>query len=154
MKIKGNCAFYCYGIDGFKKFNNGINNNYNPDLIVMNYGRGKEYVFDKKYAYDLVKAICGMEELEYFGTTKEEFEKEVNHSGLFKVLDYYLKGRGLVMVTGFKSVIEYSNGGQNKVIGITGINLDGNFHVEEIEDLFNKEAKYNEMYKYSSDITF
>ena len=48
MKIKGNCAFYCYGIDGFKKFNNGINNNYNPDLIVMNYGRGKEYVFDKK----------------------------------------------------------------------------------------------------------
>ena len=154
MEIKGNYAFYCYGIDGFEQYNNGFENEQNPNLITMKYGRGKEYVFDKKYAYDLVKAICGMEKLEYFKITKEKFEEQVNNSGLFAVLDYYLKGRGFVMVTGFKSVIEYSNGAQNRILGITGLDLDGNFHVKEVEDLFNKKATYDEMYKYSSDMSF
>lgn len=142
-------AYYCYGIEGFENYSNGYDKPQNPDLITMKYGGGKKYVFHKNACYDLMKSIYGEKYfISMLGVTKEMFEKAVKKDGLLKVMNANLKGRGFMMVTDFASYHEYSNGGQNKVLGITGVGLSGKTFAEKEEDLFNDKATCDEMYNY------
>lgn len=155
MKIKGNFPTYLYAVEGFKKFNNGFEvknpngvwgGKSNPGLIEMNYGRGKDYVFHKDRAYDLLIAIMGEKCAEELGFSKAEFYELAKTYGLIKALNYSLKGHGFVMVTNFSNYSEYSNATQNKVLGITSIDLNGKLLVDDTSKLFNDEASFNEMY--------
>lgn len=149
--MKKEHAYYCYGIDKFEEYNNGYDRPQNPNLITMFYGGEKEYVFHKENAYDLVKAICGKPYFDDFDLTKEKFNTYVEHHGLMQVMKYYLCGRGFVMVTNFKNYLEYSNGGQNRIVGITGMDLNGNLFAQSEEELFSDQATYEEMYDYIPD---
>ena len=151
MRIRGNYATYLYAVEGFKQYNNGFKEkDQNPDLIAMEFGGGKmPYVFHKENAYDLMLTIYGKKQLvDYLGITREKFDEYVEENGLLNVMTANLKGRGFVMVTDFANYAEYSNGGQNGIIGITAMDIDGELYAEKGEKLFTDKAKYEEMYNY------
>ncbi len=149
--MKNEHAYYCYGITRFEEYNNGFNKPQNPNLITMVYGGSKEYVFHKENACDLVKAVCGKPSCDKFNLTKEKFDKYVENYGLIETLTHYLKGRGFIMVTDFENYLEYSNGGQNRVVGVTGIDLNGVILAQSEEELFSDQATFDEMYRYKPD---
>ena len=47
--------------------------------------------------------------------------------------------------------LEYLNDGQNKVVGITGIDLKETLFAQSEEELFTDQATYDEMYRYKPD---
>ena len=59
-----------------------------------------------------------------------------------EVLNQFLKGRAMILATDFKNYLEYSNGGQNGVCEIAGLQIDGNidwaaaFPYKELESSF------------------
>ena len=55
---------------------------------------------------------------------------------VIQVLESRLKGRAFLMVTKFKNPVEYINGLQNSVVGITCLDLDGKPLAETTKDLF------------------
>ena len=151
MRIRGRYATYLYAVVGFEKYNNGFKDQeQNPDLIAMKFGDGKiPYVFHKDKAYDLMLAIYGTEQLvDYLKITREKFDEYVQKNGLLETMNANLSGRGFIMVTGMKDYCEYSNGGQNRIIGITGMGLDGEMYAEKGEPLFSEKATYEDMYQY------
>jgi len=150
--MKNNYAFYCYGIDGVEQFNNGFECEQNPSLLTLKYGCGKKYVFHADQAFKLIKAVYGVEMLLEMKLTEKRFNENVEKDGLIECLNVYLKGRGMVMVTDFKNYLEYFNGGQNAVVGITSIDLNGAYHSLEDNGMFTDQATYEEMYEYTGDV--
>lgn len=158
MQIKDNFATYLYAVEEFKKFDNGFEGKKymngvlvgksNPDLIEMNYGKGKDYIFHKDRAYELLIAIMGRECAKEMGFSKAAFYDYVKKLGIIKALNRCLKGHGFVMVTNFANYTEYSNETQNEIIGITSMDLNGNMLVDDTSKLFNDEVSFNEMYNY------
>ena len=145
-------AYYCYGIDNFEEYNNGYEGPQNPNLITMKYGNGKKYVFHKDHCFDLLRAIMGDEYLlDNLKKTRENFNEFVKENGLIKTMNNCLKGRGFIMVTDFANYCEYSNGGQNSVVGISGMALSGELFACSEENLFTDEATYKEMYEYEEE---
>ena len=151
MKIKGNCATYLQGIRGFEEYNNQLTPEQNPNLVTMKYGMGSQFVFRKEDAYDLILAIYGKEHLvDTLNITREKFDQFVEKHGLINTLNSNLTGHGVVFVTNFKNYLDYSNAGHSALIGITGMDLDGEFLAQDTSELFADKVTYEEMYEYGS----
>ena len=80
----------------------------------------------KNKAYDLVCAIIGNKNPNGSNFKRKDLKLEEKYFNIdiLKALDMRLKGRAFVMVTKFRNNVEYINGVQNKLIGITGLDLD------------------------------
>ncbi len=159
--IKEKYAFYNYAIRGVEENRKGMydpeqedkEKYINPDLLVLKYGlgRGKEFYFRKEDSYKLLQKIVGKNFLEFFAVTKEKFDVLVQENGYLDVLNHYLEGRAVVIVSEFENYLEYFNGGQNKVVGLTGIDLDGEYIAKNKEDLFLNTVSYDDIYNYRAD---
>ena len=159
--IKGKYAFYNYAIRGVEENRKGMydpeqedkEKYINPDLLVLKYGlgRGKEFYFRKEDSYKLLQKIVGKNFLEFFKVTKEKFDTLVQENGYLDVLNHYLEGRAVVIVSEFENYLEYFNGGQNKVVGLTGIDLDGEYIAKNTTDLFLNTVSYDDIYHYRAD---
>lgn len=111
-------AFYNYAIRGFK-----INPN-NADIIDIEYGKSKiPLKIFKKDANRLIKAILPPAERKVRGIS-DDIDGDV-----VERLNVLLKGRAMVLITNCENYMEYSNGGQNGVEKITGINISGEFNI-------------------------
>ena len=111
-------AFYNYAIRGFK-----INPN-NADIIDIEYGKSKiPLKIFKKDANGLIKAILPPAERKVRGIS-DDIDGDV-----VERLNVLLKGRAMVLITNCENYMEYSNGGQNGVEKITGINISGEFNI-------------------------
>ena len=111
-------AFYNYAIRGFK-----INPN-NADIIDIEYGKSKiPLKIFKKDANRLIEAILPPAERKVRGIS-DDIDGDV-----VERLNVLLKGRAMVLITNCENYMEYSNGGQNGVEKITGINISGEFNI-------------------------
>ena len=120
-----NYAIYSYGITGFSLCINKETNQLEKDLLIMTYGNNKYYVFEKDKAFELICAICGTKNSNGSTFSREYFESELDKMGLLQLLESKLTGRSMIMITKYRHLSEYTNGLQNAVVGITGLNLDG-----------------------------
>lgn len=145
--LKGEYAFYNYGISGVEEVHR------NPNLLILKYGiRGlKEFYFRKKDSYKLLQKILGQNELDYRRITEAKVNEYITKHGYSKALNDYLNGRAVVFVTEFANYLEYYNGGQNDLVGLTGIDLDGEYIAKEKEDLFPANVTFEEMYPHYED---
>ena len=127
-----NEAYFNYGINSVELHKE------NEELLDINYGKNKIPIsIYKNDIIDLIKAIIPAEEIEYRGITAEKVEKALQEDGV-SVLNYLLGGRAMILITDFKNYMEYTNGGQNHIKKITGLNIDGKM---ELENAFNYETK-------------
>lgn len=147
MKIKGNYRLEAFGINEIKEFGDKINDNQNPNLLTLIYGEYKKFVFHKERAYDLVKAIRGLDYLYKMDITREYFNKSVKKHGYIYVLNNLLKGRGFILVyTHDKKLDKKSN---KIIIGITNIADNGKLLIKNDKNLFIDNVEYDEMYRYN-----
>ena len=112
---------------------------------------GKEFYFRKEDSYKLLQKIVGKNFLESFKVTKEKFDTLVQENGYLDVLNHYLEGRAVVIVSEFENYLEYFNGGQNAVVGLTGKDLDGEYIAKNTTDLFLNTVSYDDIYNYRAD---
>ena len=98
------------------------------------------YVFPKDKAYDLICAVVGDKNVNgsKFERKDLELEQKFFDIDIVKALDMRLKGRALVMVTKFRNDVEYINGVQNELVGITGLNLDCKMFANSEKSLFKE----------------
>ena len=147
MKIKGNYRLEAFGINEIKEFGDKINDNQNPNLLTLIYGEYKKFVFHKERAYDLVKAIRGLDYLYKMDITREYFNKSVKKHGYIYVLNNLLKGRGFILVyTHDKKLDKKSN---KIIIGITNIADNGKLLIKNDKNLFIDNVEYDEMFRYN-----
>lgn len=147
MKIKGNYRLEAFGINEIKEFGDKINDNQNPNLLTLIYGEYKKFVFHKERAYDLVKAIRGLDYLYKMDITREYFYKSVKKHGYIYVLNNLLKGRGFILVyTHDKKLDKKSN---KIIIGITNIADNGKLLIKNDKNLFIDNVEYDEMFRYN-----
>lgn len=147
MKIKGNYRLEAFGINEIKEFGDKINDNQNPNLLTLIYGEYKKFVFHKERAYDLVKAIRGLDYLYKMDITREYFNKSVKKHGYIYVLNDLLKGRGFILVyTHDKKLDKKSN---EIIIGITNIADNGKLLIKNDKNLFIDNVEYDEMFRYN-----
>lgn len=151
MKIKGNYATYLQGIREFRQYDNHFSPEQNPNLITMKYGMGSDFVFRKEDAYNLMLAIYGKDHLvNTLKITKEKFDEYVEKHGLINILNGNLVGRGVIFVTDFKNYLDYSNASHCSLLGITGLDIDGDFLAQDTSELFPDKVTYDEMYNYGT----
>ena len=147
MKIKGNYRLEAFGINEIKEFGDKINDNQNPNLLTLIYGEYKKFAFHKDRAYDLVKAIRGLDYLYKMDITREYFNKSVKKHGYIYVLNNLLKGRGFILVyTHDKKLDKKSN---KIIIGITNIADNGKLLIKNDKNLFIDNVEYDEMFRYN-----
>lgn len=120
----------------------GINklevNQKNSSIIDVDFGFGKlPYHIHQSNLNDFCKAL-----LPDYDLFKDYCEK--NNGFSLKDANEILKGRAIIFVTDFKEYFEYGNGGQNGIIGVTTLDIDGDFKAKELEDLFNDNVSYRE----------
>lgn len=130
-------GLFTYGIMGFSLCYNKETEQIEKDLLIMYYGNGKKYVFKKESAYNLICAINGKQNPNGSCFIKDVFDFELKYmSNIINVLNNRLKGRAFVLITKSKNPVEYINAVQNEVIGITGLDLDGNLIAKSTNELF------------------
>ena len=161
MLDKKKYSFYLYGITNVKENDRSgvfgpnaspedIKRTTNPNLLIVEYGGGKNFFVKKVDAYDFVKAIVGENFLKEYDIDEKKFYEVINKAGYVNALNELLLGSGIIFVTEFKSYFEYSNGGQNRVVGVTGIDLDGEYIAKNESELFGDNVSYNDIYKYDA----
>lgn len=147
MKIKGNYKIEAFGINEVREFGSKENDNKNPNLLTLIYGEYRKFVFHKERAYDLVKAIRGLDYLYKMDITREYFNKSVKKHGYIYVLNNLLKGRGFILVyTHDKKLDKKSN---KIIIGITNIADNGKLLIKNDKNLFIDNVEYDEMFRYN-----
>ena len=147
MKIKGNYKIEAFGINEVREFGSKENDNKNPNLLTLVYGEYRKFVFHKERAYDLVKAIRGLDYLYKMDITREYFNKSVKKHGYIYVLNNLLKGRGFILVyTHDKKLDKKSN---KIIIGITNIADNGKLLIKNDKNLFIDNVEYDEMFRYN-----
>ena len=159
--LKGKYAFYNYAIAGVEEnqtcaygIDQADREKYiNPDLLILKYGIGgeKQFYFRKQDSYKLLQKILGQNYLDYMRISKEKFDDVVSKKGYLPALNGCLDGRAVVFVTEFENYSEYHNRGQNGVVGLTGIDLDGEYIAKEKGDLFPDNISYEDIYNYYED---
>ena len=147
MKIKGNYKIEAFGINEVKEFGSKISDNKNPNLLTLVYGEYRKFVFHKERAYDLVKAILGLDYLYKMDITREYFNNSVKKHGFVYVMNNFLKGRGFILV----STHDKNLGEKNKdiIIGITNISDNGKLLIKNDKNLFVDNVHYDEMFRYN-----
>ena len=123
--MKKEYSMYSYGIMGFSKCYNKTTKKIEDELLIMHYGNNKKFIFPKEKAYELICAIQGKQNINGSEFTRKNFNFEQKYINLIDILNARLKGRVVVMVTQFKNAVEYINGIQNAVVGITGLDNFG-----------------------------
>lgn len=66
-------------------------------------------------------------------------------------MNVFLKGRAVVFVTNFSDYLEYFNGAQNRIVGLTGIDLNGEYLAQDEKGLFPDNVTYEEIYSYNKE---
>ena len=128
---------YSYGIDKFTLCYNIEKGEIEKNLLIMHYGNGKKYVFNKDKAYELIVAIHGDKNPNGSKFDRENFHFEERHlKGVVQVLNSRLAGRAFAMITTLRNGIEYINKVQNEVVGITGYDFDGHLNAQSTNELF------------------
>lgn len=147
MKIKGNYRLEAFGINEVKEFGSKVSDNKNPNLLTLVYGEYRKFVFHKERAYDLVKAILGLDYLYKMDITREYFNNSVKKHGFVYVMNNFLKGRGFILV----STHDKNLGEKNKdiIIGITNISDNGKLLIKNDKNLFVDNVHYDEMFRYN-----
>lgn len=147
MKIKGNYKIEAFGINEVREFGSKVNDNKNPNLLTLVYGEYRKFVFHKERAYDLVKAILGLDYLYKMDITREYFNNSVKKHGFLYVMNNFLKGRGFILV----STHDKNLGEKNKdiIIGITNISDNGKLLIKNDKNLFVDNVHYDEMFRYN-----
>lgn len=147
MKIKGNYKIEAFGINEVKEFGSKVSDNKNPNLLTLVYGEYRKFVFHKERAYDLVKAILGLDYLYKMDITREYFNNSVKKHGFVYVMNNFLKGRGFILV----STHDKNLGEKNKdiIIGITNISDNGKLLIKNDKNLFVDNVHYDEMFRYN-----
>lgn len=147
MKIKGNYKIEAFGINEVKEFGSKVSDNKNPNLLTLVYGEYRKFVFHKERAYDLVKAILGLDYLYKMDITREYFNNSVKKHGFVYVMNNLLKGRGFILV----STHDKNLGEKNKdiIIGITNISDNGKLLIKNDKNLFVDNVHYDEMFRYN-----
>lgn len=155
--LKGKYSFYNYGIKGVKE-NDICNNNCtkedrekttNPELLILEYGYGKRFVFRKDDAYKLLEKILGKSFLKELKIDELTFYKNVIKFGYEEALNTLIKGRAIVIVTNLSNHLEYWNGVQNDIVGLTGIDINGEYIAQDEKDLFPDIVTYKDIYEYN-----
>ena len=125
-------AYYTYGIGDI------IENKENDSIVDVHFGNGKMpvHIF-KEDLVDFYRAIIPEEERE---------DLEITDKELFQYGQKKVKGRAICLVTTFKNFLEYSNGGQNGIVALTGIKIDGRPNLEEGFDYKHRKPRYNDLY--------
>lgn len=128
-------AFYIFSIDKLEESEK------NSNIIDVYFG-GKNFPYriHKANINDFCKALLP----EYDDFYKDYFNKNKGFS--LKEINALLKGRALVVVTDFENYLEYLNGGMNSIVGVTTININGDFKAKELDDLFKDDVAYEELY--------
>ena len=147
MKIKGNYKVEAFGINEIKEFGDKINDNHNPNLLTLVYGEYKKFAFHKDRAYDLIKAILGIDYLYKMDITREYFNKSVKKHGYVYVLNNLLKGRGFILVSTHDKKLDKKR--NDIIIGITNIADNGKLLIKNDKNLFIDNVEYDEMYRYN-----
>ena len=147
MKIKGNYKVEAFGINEIKEFGDKINDNQNPNLLTLVYGEYKKFAFHKDRAYDLIKAILGIDYLYKMDITREYFNKSVKKHGYVYVLNNLLKGRGFILVSTHDKKLDKKR--NDIIIGITNIADNGKLLIKNDKNLFIDNVEYDEMYRYN-----
>ena len=127
---------YSYGVTGFSYCYNKETKQLEDNLMIMHYGNGKKFVFQKDKAFDLICAINGKQNPNGSNFDKETFDFELKYMDILTLLKSRLLGKGFIMVTTFKNPVEYVNGVQNSFVGITGLDLDGKPFAKSTEAMF------------------
>ena len=147
MKIKGNYKIEAFGINEVKEFGSKVSDNKNPNLLTLVYGEYRKFVFHKERAYDLVKAILGLDYLYKMDITREYFNNSVKKHGFVYVMNNLLKRSGFILV----STHDKNLGEKNKdiIIGITNISDNGKLLIKNDKNLFVDNVHYDEMFRYN-----
>lgn len=147
MKIKGNYKIEAFGINEVREFGSKENDNKNPNLLTLIYGEYKKFVFHKERAYDLVKAILGLDYLYKMDITREYFNNSVKKHGFVYVMNNFLKGRGFILVSTHDKNLGETN--KDIIIGITNISDNGKLLIKNDKNLFVDNVHYDEMFRYN-----
>ncbi len=128
-------AFYIYGIEKLEENKN------NSNIIDVYFG-------NKTVAYHIHKVNLNNFVISLLPEFDDLYKYYFNKNNGFTVSDanQLLKGRAIVVVTDFKNILEYCNGGQNGIIGVTTLGLDGDFKAKTLDTLFKDNVTYEELY--------
>lgn len=153
--LKEGYSYYNYGID--EVVENSEKETYmegkpaNKNLLILKYGGGKKFYFRKADAYKLLQRVLGQKFLKAIKCNEKTFNKYVNETGYVDTLNTMLKGRALIFVTEFESYLEFLNGGQNREVGLTGMDIDGKLLAEQEKELFLDDVSFDEIYRYTDE---
>lgn len=161
MLDKKKYAFYLYGITNVKENDRSgrygdnvseedIKRTTNPNLLIIEYGEGKKYFVKKSEMFQFVKAVIGENFLKAYEIDERKFYDVIDKIGYVEAMKELLLGRGIIFVTKFKNYFEFSNGGQNAVVGVTGIDLDGEYIANDESELFCSKAGYDDIYRHDA----
>lgn len=95
--------------------------------------------------------MLGQKFLKAIKCDEKTFNKYVNETGYVDTLNTMLKGRALIFVTEFESYLEFLNGGQNREVGLTGMDIDGKLLAEQEKELFLDDVSFDEIYRYTDE---
>ena len=141
---KDDFTFYSYGL---KEININKENN---NIYDINFGKFKFplNVF-KKDMVEFIETIISEEERDMFDLSSDKINNLIEKDSL-EVLNKFIVGRSITLITTFRNPSEYINVGQNKIKYISSLNLDGKF--ERVFDYENKKPKYEDLYPNDSKI--
>lgn len=138
MKTEEKKAYYLYAIEKIKS----CKDDSAYDEIVIS-GKDIGIFYPAKDRAKLMNAIISEEEREDRGITQSELEKKLNKHGL-NTLNYVLKGRCFVLISDFKSTMEYTNAVTNgRQFTITNIDLDGKIAEDDAYSFDEREVMTN-----------
>ena len=149
MNNRDKLSAYSYGINKFSYCVEKQTNQIIDNLLIMNYGYDKLFIFPKEKSYELVCAILDETVRKDLKLDRQKFKFEAKFFGLTETLDNYLKGKGFIMISKFRSSLEYINNIQNEFVGLTGMNLQGKFIAKNLDELFKDGFCDIKTYKYS-----
>ena len=153
--LKEGYSYYNYGID--EVVENSAKETYmdckpaNTNLLILKYGGGKKFYFRKVDSYKLLQRVLGQNFLQAIKYNEKTFHENIEKSGYVDVLNTFLKGRAIIFVTEFENYLEFLNGGQNSVVGLTGMDIDGKLLAQQDKQLFLDDVTYNEIYRDTED---
>lgn len=127
---------YSYSIDGVEE------NPLNSEIANIKYGDGKVPLnIFKKDLDRFARAIMSSEEME-----KRKISKMLEGEDKIKVLNCCLKGRAMILATTFFNYFEYDNKGQNEIVEIAAIRLDGHIAWEDAFPYHKLEPSWDDLY--------
>lgn len=153
--LKEGYSYYNYGIG--EVVENSEKETYmegkpaNKNLLILKYGGGKKFYFRKADAYKLLQRVLGQKFLKAIKYNEKTFHENIEKSGYVDVLNTFLKGRAIIFVTEFENYLEFLNGGQNSVVGLTGMDIDGKLLAEQEKELFLDDVSFDEIYRYTDE---